>query len=135
MPLTLKELSNRHATCKSNRCGQWKDSACGLSHRINSDSACPIGYFTTSQFNTSSKVAPQVSKLEWTDVLLDFSRSLQRWVASGLKTVLPQDHEIRFSKCQQNTCGKYSNFVCTGCGCIAYAKTKLETEKCPIGLW
>lgn len=47
--------------------------------------------------------------------------------------VSDQEHDRRFAICQ--ACEHFTGTSCRLCGCIAKFKTKLATEKCPIGKW
>ena len=34
-----------------------------------------------------------------------------------------------------DSCPKKSFIVCSECGCVIWAKIRLEKEKCPLGKW
>ena len=134
MPLTLIELTNRRNICASNRCGKWVG-RCAEGHVTSSDSACPLGHFSVSSVSASRPKGTQMVELGWKEVLSEFTRSLARWLASGVKVVDNNEHARRYSKCQGNSCGQLEGFICRKCKCYCYIKTKLKTEKCPLGLW
>lgn len=58
-----------------------------------------------------------------------FAASMEQWLKAGAPLVNKATHEERFAKCQ--ACEFFSGFWCNKCRCIAYAKTKLATERCP----
>ncbi len=45
----------------------------------------------------------------------------------------PDMQQLRIQICQ--TCPHLAGSRCGKCGCFTIAKTKLETEKCPVDKW
>jgi hypothetical protein len=52
-----------------------------------------------------------------------------RFVASGLKTVTPEERERRLQICRD--CPHFRGGKCSLCGCIARWKARLASESCP----
>ncbi len=66
-------------------------------------------------------------------VAASFTKSMAVWAASGMKVMSKAEHAKRYATCC--TCEHMVGHMCTRCTCLAYAKTKLATEKCPVGKW
>ena len=61
------------------------------------------------------------------------AKSIKEWAKAGFPLAHKTEHAKRFATCC--ACSMLVGHMCTKCGCVAYAKTKLKTEKCPIGKW
>jgi hypothetical protein len=48
-------------------------------------------------------------------------------------TVSDEERDRRMAICQD--CEFFTGLTCLKCGCVARWKTKLATEKCPVGKW
>jgi hypothetical protein len=68
--------------------------------------------------------------LSWAQVIAAFGKSMVKWVAEGLPLADSALHGVRCDHCK--VCPKFNRFYCTHCKCIAYLKTKLATEACPL---
>ena len=68
--------------------------------------------------------------LTWAQVLARFIKSMAEWLAAGAPLVSSEVHGARYDQCKN--CTKFRSFYCTHCKCIAYLKTKLATEQCPL---
>jgi len=134
MPLLLAELGTRKQVCQSNKCGEWAGS-CKLGHKMTSDAACPKNLFSASVMASRGPTQAKPQELTWAGVLAEFSRSMVRWIASGVSLVSPSEHALRYATCQKNQCGMLKGFACQRCGCIVYIKSKMQSESCPLGLW
>ena len=66
-------------------------------------------------------------------VAKQFASSMKAWAKSGFKVAAKPKHAARYAICC--TCQFMVGHFCPKCDCLAFAKTKLETEKCPIGKW
>lgn len=66
-------------------------------------------------------------------VAKQFAKSMKTWAKSGFKVASKANHAARYAVCC--TCPKMVGHFCQECSCLALAKTKLETEKCPISKW
>lgn len=62
-----------------------------------------------------------------------FTRSMSSWVAYGMPVATEELHLDRQSKCAP--CQFSKGIWCTKCKCLIKLKTKLATEKCPVGEW
>jgi hypothetical protein len=76
---------------------------------------------------------PPGKKLTLREVGQKFAASMLYWSRMGFPTVDNDRHEKRYAVCQ--SCPQFNNFICGECGCVAFAKSKLETESCPLGKW
>jgi tetratricopeptide (TPR) repeat protein len=61
------------------------------------------------------------------------TKSLARFLGSGLKTVSAAAHERRLQTC--GTCPHHTGVRCKLCGCFTTVKAWLPHEQCPIGKW
>jgi hypothetical protein len=68
--------------------------------------------------------------LTWARVLVSFTKSMVKWIAAGVPLVGADVHGQRYGKCK--SCTKFNRFYCEHCKCVAYLKTKLATEQCPL---
>ena len=68
--------------------------------------------------------------LTWGQVLVSFTKSMAEWIKAGAPLVDSQQHGLRFEQCKN--CDRYHGFYCNQCKCVAYLKTKLATESCPL---
>lgn len=66
-----------------------------------------------------------------TQMVLHFAKAMTKWVSKGLPIVSKEVYIERRTICA--SCHDGSN--CPICGCKLWAKTALETEKCPEGKW
>lgn len=126
---------------------EWWKGACLKGHSLASPQGCPIQKFppvegaSYAPDKEVAQTAPQLVQgccgspddlppLTWTQVLTSFARSMAAWVSQGLPLVDSKDHGARYDHCK--TCPQFSGFYCKHCRCIAYLKTKLATEQCPL---
>ena len=63
--------------------------------------------------------------------ILAFLKSAFCWLVGGCKIALTADERMTICK----KCVHYVKGRCSICGCILTAKTKMDTEKCPIDKW
>jgi len=68
--------------------------------------------------------------LNWGQVLASFTKSMVGWIKAGAPLVGGRVHGLRYDQC--NTCTEFRSFYCHHCKCLAYLKTKLATEQCPL---
>lgn len=68
--------------------------------------------------------------LTWPQVLARFAKSVVGWIKSGAPLVDSELHGQRYARCK--TCPQFRGFYCGHCKCVAYLKTKLATESCPL---
>ena len=127
------------------QCEQWKG-VCLKGHALASDLGCPLrkfepvgdaGYATEP---VASAVVPKLldccgsnaamPAMTWPQVLAGFASSMVDWIRKGLPLVDGELHGQRYDRCK--TCTKFRNFYCEHCRCVAYFKTKLATEECPL---
>ncbi len=77
------------------------------------------------------------SELSFTQKLSSAAGAITRMAkatASGQKaTVNDEEHSRRMAICA--ACEFFTGVTCRKCGCVAKWKTKLATEKCPVGEW
>jgi len=126
-------------------CDHWKG-VCLKGHALASPEGCPLRLFSPVEgaayapgqadapgapplrecCGSSSAMPP----LNWAQVLAAFMRSMAKWVAAGLPLVDRQTHGARYERCK--TCTRFNRFYCEHCRCIAFLKTKLATEECPL---
>ena len=67
------------------------------------------------------------------NVAKTFAKSMKAWAKSGFALASRSDHAKRFAVCC--ACPELVGHICKKCTCLAFAKTKLGSEKCPIGKW
>ena len=135
-------------------CSEW-DGVCLRGHALQSPTGCPMFKFGPIQATgydpdngrtvgprsagggcsgCNKKVDPDMlPELTWAQVVSNFGESMSKWVAAGLPTVLPSEHERRYNLCK--TCPQLQGYRCKLCKCVVYAKAKLQTEYCPLGGW
>lgn len=133
---------NNH--CKA--CPSWKN-VCLKGHALSAPEGCPLRKFPPvegaayAEDKQAAEESPQPVKgccgegaemppLTWGQVLLHFTKSVAVWIAQGLPLVDSETHGQRYGKCK--TCDKFNKFYCKQCKCVAYLKTKLATEVCPL---
>lgn len=66
-----------------------------------------------------------------TQMAIHFAKAMTKWIRAGVPVCSKEDYIKRRKKCAECHDGK----SCPVCGCQLWAKTALETEKCPNGLW
>ena len=60
-----------------------------------------------------------------------FFKAIVCWCFGGCKIALTAEDRLEICRlCEHNEEG-----VCSICGCILKAKTKMDTERCPIDKW
>ena len=133
------------------RCEHWQG-VCLKGHKLSSPMGCPVKKFppvnsaaymddvpvppraiASANCRSCSDPGAQLAPLRFRDVMKQFGTSMATWVAEGLPLADKETHGARYAKCKP--CEHYANHVCQLCKCVAYAKTKLATEKCPAGFW
>lgn len=130
-------------------CEHWSG-VCLKGHDLRSPTGCPVQKFSPvdgAGYDQDRPVAERVlihgccgaietvPKMTWTEVVANFWASMRLWLREGVPLTTMEQHEERFGVCRQNKCGKYKNFQCSICRCVAYAKAKVATEDCPLGMW
>ncbi len=129
--------------CKS--CEWWKN-VCLKGHALSSPQGCPIKKFPpidgadyapdkppekpTEIVAGCCGNAPEMPPLTWGQVLIQFTTSMATWVKAGLPLATNEHHGERYGQCK--TCTEFNRFYCKKCHCVAYLKTKLLTEQCPM---
>jgi len=128
--------------CK--KCPHWKG-VCLKGHSLSSDLGCPIRNFPGvngadyAPENQAQVVTPQpctscgdasMPSLSWPEVMAAFAESLAKWIKAGVPLVNRHDHALRYGQCKD--CNRFRKFYCEHCKCLAYLKTKLATEVCPL---
>jgi len=84
---------------------------------------------TKAEDTDGSAVAPR----SFAGSAADFAASMERFAASGFKTVDAGLHELRMAQCR--TCEHRRNAQCALCRCYIDKKAWLPHEDCPIGRW
>lgn len=137
----------RLGVCK--QCQHWSG-VCTKGHATQSPTGCPVKTFpplpghdfdsdpaqvVTSGIATKRSCCGTVPKqvLTWRDVLLKLTKSIKEWLCAGLPLAKNELHQARYVICKR--CPHFNQFYCRECGCVAFVKTKLFTEKCPVGKW
>ncbi len=132
--------------CK--RCPHWHN-VCLKGHGLASADGCPLKAFPPADGadyavdrqaessapgqarNCSSGCGdPEMPALGWAQVLASFTKSMAEWLKAGMPLVSSGLHGARYGQCR--ACPQFRRFYCAHCRCLAYAKTKLATEKCPL---
>lgn len=69
-----------------------------------------------------------------------FASSMKKWAKDGFKNVSKEEHQRRLNICLR--CPSYDPDGwgrgigrCRECGCAVKAKTKIKSQKCPVGKW
>jgi hypothetical protein len=63
-------------------------------------------------------------------------KSVWCWVFGGCKLSLSAEERMKIcKKCDWFDTAHFPGPRCSKCGCILEFKTKMETEKCPLGKW
>lgn len=126
-------------------CEHWRG-VCLKGHDLSSPLGCPIKKFTPvddagyAVENAPAPPAPRMvdccggnaamPPLTWTQVFASFTKSMVEWIKAGAPLVSSEVHGQRYDQCKN--CTRFRNFYCEHCKCIAYLKTKLATEQCPL---
>jgi len=126
-------------------CPHWKG-VCLKGHALASDEGCPLQKFPPvngadyAPERTTAAPAPKIvdccgadsrmPPLNWGQVLASFAKSMAEWIKAGLPLVSHKTHGMRYGSCK--TCLQFHRFYCKHCKCVAYLKTKLATEQCPL---
>ena len=63
--------------------------------------------------------------------ILRFLKAAYCWAIGGCRLSLSADERMRICR----KCDHYLRGKCVLCGCVLKAKTKMDTEKCPIDKW
>ena len=131
-------------------CSEW-NGACLRGHGLHSPTGCPLHKFepvnaagydvdrprTSGNPGCPSCAAkandPVFPEMTWPQVMQHFASSMVEWAKSGLATVSSGEHKRRYTLCQ--SCPQYTRYHCKICKCLVYTKTKMATEKCPLGGW
>jgi hypothetical protein len=61
------------------------------------------------------------------------SKSMAKFLGSGLKTVTPDVLQQRLQTCAG--CENHTGVRCRLCGCFTSVKARMAHEECPIGKW
>jgi tetratricopeptide (TPR) repeat protein len=101
----------------------------------------PGGIFggSTAAIAMSGYHAPGVGQAETTRgpgllrMAVTASKSMAKFIASGLKTVSPETQRERLEVCAR--CEHHTGVRCRICGCFTYAKSQMTHENCPLGKW
>lgn len=124
-------------------CDFWKG-VCLKGHALQSAQGCPIRKFEPlfgAGYAPDKPVAEEVRvkdccgtiaapPLTWSKVLQQFAAAMLRWISEGCPVVDAQRHAERYGRCK--ACPKFVGFYCQVCRCVAYLKTKVATEVCPL---
>jgi hypothetical protein len=94
------------------------------------DRGVPIGEGCSSCGKADPEAIPDIS---WAQVTKHFVESMIAWGKAGLPVVTDEEHTRRYALCQR--CPQFKKFYCKLCKCVVYTKTKVATEKCPLGGW
>lgn len=134
-------------------CSEW-DGVCLRGHALQSPTGCPLKKFEPIQatgydadngrvtrpkgqggcVGCGAPVDPNaLPELSWAQVASNFTESMKQWAAAGMPVVSDREHERRYAACK--SCPSFKGYYCVHCKCIAYAKSKLGTEYCPLGGW
>jgi hypothetical protein len=130
--------------CK--RCPHWKN-VCLKGHGLASPEGCPIRSFPPvdgagyAEDRPATLPAPGAVRgcdgcgsamppMSWGQVLASFAKSMAEWIKAGVPLVGGRVHGLRYDQCK--TCTQFRSFYCAHCKCVAYLKTKLATEQCPL---
>ena len=125
---------------------EWWKGVCLKGHSLASPQGCPIQKFPPvdgAAFAPDKAVSPEAPQLvagccggddmpplSWAQVLVNLAKSMATWIAQGLPLVDAEKHGERYDQCKP--CGQFKGFYCKHCKCVAYVKTKLGTEVCPL---
>jgi hypothetical protein len=126
---------------------EWWQGVCLKGHALGSSDGCPLhkfppvegaGYAPDKQAEQDSPKlikgccggSDDMPPLTWAQVLIQFTKSIATWIAEGLPLVSSEQHGARYEQCKP--CPQFKRFYCKHCKCIAYLKTKLGTEVCPL---
>lgn len=126
-------------------CEHWRG-VCLKGHALASPLGCPLRKFAPlpgydyAEDSPAQPPAPKVHEccggnasmppLTWGQVLASFVNSMAEWLRAGTPLVNSQQHGMRYEQCK--SCDQYRGFYCGQCKCVAYLKTKLATEQCPL---
>jgi hypothetical protein len=71
--------------------------------------------------------------------ILSFANSMKEWASDRFKVVSNREHKRRLAIClacpSLDPDGWGGSGRCLECGCSVKAKTKIRSQKCPIGKW
>lgn len=126
-------------------CEHWKG-VCLKGHALASDKGCPVFKFepvngadyarepvldaVVPTLRDCCGMNPAMPPLTWPQVMASFASSMVKWIRSGAVLVDGEQHGLRYDQCK--TCTRFRAFYCEHCKCVAYLKTKLASEQCPL---
>ena len=128
-------------------CPHWTG-VCLKGHGLSTPQGCPIKLFPPvagadyALDRPTGALAPDLVKncsgcgagaptpLNWAQVLAHFTASMAAWIKAGAPLVSGEVHGLRYAQCK--ACPQFRSFYCGHCKCLAYLKTRLATESCPL---
>ena len=128
-------------------CPHWQN-VCMKGHGLSSLEGCPVKKFppvgsagyaedrpvatpAPGQVRGCESCGSQgMPPMNWGQVLASFTKSMVDWIRAGVPLVGGRIHGLRYDQCK--TCTEFRSFYCAHCKCLAYLKTKLATEQCPL---